>query len=151
MKLKKLTAIAATSALIVSCIAPTGVLANNYSDTAWTFSIATGGNAYASEGREKQDSTSAYMKCNTMTHNGGTTGSGNSYYGTAYGSTSLNGTYSNCMYNGKTSTRYLFTSGTVKYMTNYIKESNHSFARIWCESGYTSYATFTGVWSPDSI
>ena len=90
------------------------------------------------------------MKCNSYSHIGNQ-GSGNSYYGTAHGAVSKESSYSNRMYNGKVSTRYMFTSGTTKYMTNYIYESSCRWAKIYCESGYTSYATFSGVWSPDSV
>ena len=127
-----------------------GVLANNCGDTDWTFTYATGGNMYASSGHQKQDDSSSYMKCNSYSHIGNQ-GSGNSYYGTAHGAVSKYSTYSNRMYNGKVSTRYMFTPGTTKYMTNYIYESSCGWANIYCESGYTSYATFSGVWSPDSV
>ena len=152
MKLKKSVAVVTAAMVLAGSFGTMGVMANNHTDEDWRFSVATGGNVYASkEGREKQDTSSCYMKCNTCTHTGGTTGSGNSYFGTAHGAVTKDSTYRNCIYNGKGSTTYSFTPGTTKYMTNYIKETSNSWAKIWCESGYTSYATFTGVWSPDSI
>ena len=150
MYFKKFFATASAIAIIVGSLGTMGVLANNCSDTNWTFTYATGGNMYATTEREKTDDSSCYMKCNSYSHIGNQ-GSGNSYYGTAHGAVSQWSSYSNRMYNGKVSTRYLFTPGTTKYMTNYIYESSCRWAKIYCESGYTSYATFSGVWSPDSI
>ena len=150
MYFKKFFATASAIAIIVGSLGTMGVLANNCKDSNWTFTYATGGNMYASSGRQKQDDSSCYMKCNSYSHIGNQ-GSGNSYYGTAHGAVSKESSYSNRMYNGKVSTRYMFTSGTTKYMTNYIYESSCRWAKIYCESGYTSYATFSGVWSPDSV
>lgn len=150
MYFKKFFATASAIAIIVGSLGTMGVLANNCKDSDWTFTYATGGNMYASSGRQKQDDSSCYMKCNSYSHIGNQ-GSGNSYYGTAHGAVSKESSYSNRMYNGKVSPRYMFTSGTTKYMTNYIYESSCRWANIYCESGYTSYATFSGVWSPDSV
>lgn len=151
MYFKKFFATASAIAIIVGSLGTMGVLANNCGDTSWTFTYATGGNMYATkDGRQKQDDSSSYMKCNSYSHIGNQ-GSGNSYYGTAHGAVSKESSYGNRMYNGKVSTRYMFTSGTTKYMTNYIYESSCRWANIYCESGYTSYATFSGVWSPDSV
>ncbi len=150
MYFKKFFATASAIAIIVGSLGTMGVLANNCKDSDWTFTYATGGNMYASSGRQKQDDSSCYMKCNSYSHIGNQ-GSGNSYYGTAHGAVSKESSYSNRMYNGKVSTHYMFTSGTTKYMTNYIYESSCRWAKIYCESGYTSYATFSGVWSPDSV
>ncbi len=150
MRFKKFFATASAVAIITGSLGTMGVLANNCKDSDWTFTYATGGNMYASSGRQKQNDSSCYMKCNSYSHIGNQ-GSGNSYYGTAHGAVSKESSYSNRMYNGKVSTRYMFTSGTTKYMTNYIYESSCRWAKIYCESGYTSYATFSGVWSPDSV
>ena len=151
MRFKKFFATASAVAIITGSLGTMGVLANNCKDSDWTFTYATGGNMYATkDGRQKQDDSSSYMKCNSYSHIGNQ-GSGNSYYGTAHGAVSKESSYSNRMYNGKVSTRYMFTSGTTKYMTNYIYESSCRWAKIYCESGYTSYATFSGVWSPDSV
>ena len=151
MYFKKFFATASAIAIIVGSLGTMGVLANNCGDTSWTFTYATGGNMYATkDGRQKQDDSSSYMKCNSYSHSGNQ-GSGNMYQGTPHGAVSKESSYSNLMYNGKVSTRYMFTSGTTKYMTNYIYESSCRWANIYCESGYTSYATFSGVWSPDSV
>ena len=138
MKLKKFLATVSAVAIMAGSLGTMGVLANNCKDSNWTFTYATGGNMYVSSSRQKQDNSSCYMRCN-------------SYYGTAHGAVSEWSSYSNRMYNGKVSPRYMFTSGTTKYMTNYIYESSCGWANIYCESGYTSYATFSGVWSPDSV
>ena len=74
----------------------------------------------AKEGRQKQDDSSSYMKCNSYSHIGNQ-GSGNSYYGTAHGAVSKESSYSNRMYNGKVSTRYMFTSGTIHNNTDMIR------------------------------
>ena len=151
MKLKKFLATVSAVAIMAGSLGTMGVLANNCKDSNWTFTYATGGNMYATkDGRQKQDDSSCYMRCNSYSHIGNQ-GSGNSYYGTAHGAVSEWSSYSNRMYNGKVSPRYMFTSGTTKYMTNYIYESSCRWAKIYCESGYTSYATFSGVWSPDSV
>lgn len=151
MKMKRFFATASAVAIIAGSLGTMGVLANNCGDTNWTFTYATGGNMYAAkEGRQKTDDSSCYMKCNSYSHIGNQ-GSGNSYYGTAHGAITKGSSYSNRMYNGKVSTRYLFTPGTTRYMTNYIYETSCEWANIYCESGYTSYATFSGVWSPDSV
>ena len=150
MKLKKFLATVSAVAIMAGSLGTMGVLANNCKDSNWTFTYATGGNMYVSSSRQKQDNSSCYMRCNSYSHIGNQ-GSGNSYYGTAHGAVSEWSSYSNRMYNGKVSPRYMFTSGTTKYMTNYIYESSCRWAKIYCESGYTSYATFSGVWSPDSV
>lgn len=151
MKLQKMIATVGAVAVMAGSFGIIGVMASNYADTSYTFSFATGGNVYATKlGREKQDSTSSYMKCNSYVHTA-SNGSGSTYYGTVHGGMSASGSYTNPVYNGNSSKRYSFTSGTTRYMTNYVHEASYTYANIYCESGYTNHTSFSGVWSPDSI
>ena len=97
MKLKRILATVSAVAIMAGSLGTMGVLANNCGDTSWTFTYATGGNMYATkDGRQKQDDSSSYMKCNSYSHIGNQ-GSGNSYYGTAHGAVSKESSYSNRM------------------------------------------------------
>ncbi len=141
------------SALVVATCVPMISEASNYTDSAFTFNVsATGGAGCVSDtGRNKEDDSSSYMYCTSYqkTYSQGT---GSTYVATAYGSTcQVKGTFHNCNYRGNTAPSYSLSSGVKKYLTNYIYESGCRFATIYCSTNYTTYAKFSGLWSPDSI
>ena len=150
LKLSKLVAIG-VSALVIAGTVPMISEANNHTDSPFTFNVsATGGAGYVDEiGRTKDDASSSYMYCTsfTRTYVGGT---GNTYSATAYGSSNVKD-WHNCNYQGKTAPSYVFTSGTKRYLTNYIYESGCRYGTIYCNANYTTYAQFQGLWSPDSV
>lgn len=154
--MKKMPRVAAmgTAVLMLAGMLPTVAMANNHEDDPWVFNVsAQGGKAYVSPAnRNKLDNTSSYMKCDTFTqiYIGG---SGDTYVGTVHGSKGikLSDGLSDVYYGSRHSTSYTFKQGTVKYMTNFLYEAGYEYANIYCDAKYTTYAKFTGVWSPDSI
>lgn len=123
--------------------------ANNYEDTTFTFYFfGSQTSTYASEGREKMDYTSSYMYCDSAyePYVSGPL----KYNALVHGSSSETGSYADCYYNGNHSTTYTFYQGDAKYMTNYVKEAGKSWARIRVIKNGMQ-ATFSGLWSPDSI
>lgn len=126
-------------------------VASNYKDETWTFAIgAYGKTGYIAQyGREKQDDTGVYIKCDGYT--AATGANGTSFQATAYGSNNPNNGFFNCTYNGNSSRTYSIQNGSVYRMINYINEAKYKYANIWCYAPYNANVTFTGVWSPDSI
>lgn len=127
------------------------VVAGNYKDTPWTFEIGPHGKiGYITQyGREKQDDTGVYIKCDGYTASYGSMGT--SFQATAYGSNNPNNGFFNCTYNGNSSRTYNVQKGSVYKMVNYINEAKYKYANIWCYAAYNANVTFSGVWSPDSI
>lgn len=113
--------------------------ASNYKDTDFDFYFQLGTVGYSNtEMREKQDDTSAYMKCNSTTY---------SYTACVIGSYSLTGV----KYDLSGGHSYTFNSGTVHKMINYVFENKVPYAGIHAEKNYSYSCHATGVWSPDSI
>ena len=113
--------------------------AGNYQDTIFSFEFE--GIQRFTEFREKEDSTSAYMKCNTCT-------TGASYTAHVVAANESNPAVSGDVSNGHT---YLFTANTTYKMINYAYEYGFSYAAIACSPNYTYKFTASGLWSPDSV
>lgn len=126
-----------TTILMMCYVIP--VMASNYSDTTYNFYFKTeaGGTSFT-ELREKQDDTSAYMKCYATTY---------SYTGYVVAGQNKYG----CFYDASGGHRYTFNSGTVYKMINYVYENGYPLAAIYAERNYSYNYSASGVWSPDSI
>lgn len=149
MKIKNIIKLLVVAIFCVMFSYGNNVWADN-SDTPFEFWFnSSQQQTYASAGRRKYDSTSVYMYCSEAVEPYFNP-SDLKYYGTVHGSYSLNGSYYDCYYGSLHSTTYVFKMGNVKYMSNYVNESNRKYARIYVQKNGTG-ATFRGVWSPDSI
>lgn len=139
MKKKKINntiIILLTLSLILFSIIP--VTASNYHDTTYEFYFRSSAGISETELREKEDDTSAYMKCTSTEH--------------PY-TASVVGVYkdSSIRYDASGGHRYTFYSGTVTKLINYVYENNFSYAAIRALRSYSSSYYATGLWSPDSI
>ncbi len=149
---KKLIALGTAAFMLVGAF-PAVNYASNWADQAFTFTLVSDGSSrYVAEKNQlKLDDSSVYMKC-TSSVKTSTSSSEGGYYGTAHGSSSDSGGLMDCFSGSKHSETYYFSAGTTKYMTNYINETGHIYANIYCVGGkYLRYMQFSGVWSPDSI
>lgn len=125
-----------TVSLIVLSIVP--ACASNYHDTVYEFYFLSTSGISDTELREKEDDTSAYMKCNSTVY---------PYTAHVVATYDKGGT----RYDASGGHKYTFYSGTVCKLINYVYENNFSYASIRAKrSGSTSYYA-TGLWSPDSI
>lgn len=113
--------------------------ASNYTDTAFDFYFrsSTGG-VSCTERREKLDDTSVYMKCESTSY---------SYTARVYASPTMYGAY----YDVSNDHTYVFNSGTVRKMINYVYENGFKYAVIYADRNYSYNYVATGLWSPDSI
>lgn len=150
---KHIIALSGAAMLLVSAI-PTVAYASNFADTSFVFTFYNPNSLptyVQNENRPKEDSTSSYMKCNTAVGIYGGT-SGYTYKATVHGSSSISGGLADCYYGSSHSKTESLTANTTKYLTNYVKETGHAYANIYCEPGKYTYNTkYSGVWSPDSI
>ena len=115
------------------------VVASNYKDTTYTYYFRTDQNGSDfTERREKQDDTSAYMKCEKT-----------SFPYTAF-VVGANGLFdkSRDLSGGH---QYTFDTGTVYKMINYVYENNYKYAAIYAKRIYAYNYTASGLWSPDSV
>ena len=115
------------------------VKASNYTDTEYTYRFWDDNRGAAcTSAREKQDATSVYMKCQST-----------SYYYTAF----VFGTHAtwDVLRDLSGGHRYIFYTGTVRKMINYVYEKGYKYAGIYAERGYPAEFSATGLWSPDSI
>lgn len=151
--MKKKLAALGSAVLMLAGAFPAINYASNWADTDFSFElISEGSSRYAvSINRLKTDDSSVYMKC-TSSSRTSTNSSEGGYYGTAHGSSGELGGLTDCFSGSKHSKTYFFSAGTERYMTNYINETGHIYANIYCVGGkYLRYMNFKGVWSPDSI
>lgn len=144
-KIIKLITIVISAAVII-ILSSSFAEANNYADEPWSFTVGPhGGTGYiVKTGRNKTDASSVYIKCDEGTE-------GKSFLGTAYGSNSADKGFFNCTYNGKASKSYSIKKDSVFLMTNYIYEAGYGYANVFYDAKYIGNASFSGVWSPDSI
>ncbi len=155
MRLKNFKYIPFIVAFVVLVLDGYGVvLAQNHKDTGYQFDfdIRTTACYATSSGRRKDDDSYVYMNC-TGGRAGYITGV-LSYYATAHGGYSSNGSFYDCYYRKKHSTTYVLKYdtkskiGQTGLLSNYINESGRTYARIYV-SNKTPQASFSGVWSPD--
>ena len=111
----------------------------NVSDTSFYVSNANGNQTSI---RGKWDYTSSYMKNTAI------------MTGTRYNAVSVGrmSALPGENWNSYGAPSYTFTSGTTRYMINYVKENGCGYCSILTNSvpGYGSY-TASGWWSPDSV
>ena len=105
-------------------------------------------NVMWTEARTKDDYTSSYQKCVSAKE---------SYGSRVYGSSSSNPVnIGQINYNlknpstGKATTTYSFSTGTTRYMVNYVKENNLKYAGMAFMPGGYGYSVHI-KWSPDSV
>lgn len=117
----------------------TPVLANNHSDSTYTFDFKN--KQLTTDFRKKSDDSYMYMKCTSITNN-------RSYTAHAV----ANNTTSKKNYvdvsRGHT---YRFTKGTTYKMVNFVNEDNYKYGAIAASPNYANSFTANGLWSPDSI
>jgi len=115
------------------------VSASNYKDTVFEFyfKTATGGDT-TTEPREKQDDSSAYMKCEAATF---------AYTAQVTGMNSLFDLH----YDMSGGHKYTFDTGTVYKMINYVYEYGYKYASIYAKRVYSYNYSANGLWSPDSV
>lgn len=115
------------------------VSASNYKDTIFEFyfKTATGGDV-TTEPREKQDDSSAYMKCEKTVF---------PYTAKVLG---MNGLFE-MRYDMSGGHEYTFDNGTVYKMINYVYENNLKYAAIYAKRVYSYNYSANGLWSPDSV
>ncbi|MCI8824600.1 MAG: hypothetical protein HFH63_01700 [Lachnospiraceae bacterium] len=151
--MKKKLAALGTAVLMLAGAFPAINYASNWADTDFSFElISEASSRYAvSINRLKTDDSSVYMKC-TSSSRTSTNSSEGGYYGTAHGSSRELGGLADCFSGSKHSETYMFYEGATRYMKNYINETGHIYANIYCVGAkYLRYMNFKGVWSPDSI
>lgn len=133
---KKFIAFALCLMMAIPVVGVGAAYAGNYTDTAFQFDFRNGG-SWVTASRAKQDYTSSYMKC---TRSGG---------GLSYKATAVARSGSSIIYVG--SPTYSFTTGTTRYLVNYVKESGYNYASIYATPNSSAAYTAIGLWSPDSI
>lgn len=93
--------------------------------------------------RQKEDSTSMYMNCASIT---------TPYIASARG-TRDGSTFYDCSYDWQAATvkrfTYQFVSGNKRFMYNYVKENGFVYCAI--SANTSSNGSATGYWSPDSV
>lgn len=115
------------------------VSASNYKDTVFEFYFKTAaGGTTSTELREKQDDSSAYMKCEKTVF---------PYTAYVVASQSVYDEY----YNASGGHIYTFDTGTVYKMINYVYENHYKYAAIYAKRVYSYNYAANGLWSPDSI
>ncbi len=115
------------------------VSASNYKDTVFDFYFKTAaGGSTTTELREKQDDSSAYMKCEKTVF---------PYTAFVLGTQSVYDEY----YDVSDGHHYTFDSGTVYKMINYVYENDFKYAVIHAKRVYSYNYAANGLWSPDSI
>ena len=115
------------------------VSASNYKDTVFEFYFKTAaGGTTTTELREKQDDSSAYMKCEKTVF---------PYTALVLGTQSVYDEY----YDVSKGHHYTFDSGTVYKMINYVYENNFKYAVIHAKRVYSYNYAANGLWSPDSV
>lgn len=100
------------------------------------------------EARTKDDYTSSYQKCISAkeTYNSCVYGS-NKSYPTNIGDLDY---YLKNPSTGKATPSYSFSTGTTRYMINYVKENNMKYAGMAFSPGGMGYSVHI-KWSPDSV
>ena len=131
-KIKKVLGTVLLSAMVFSVAGNTSVLANNCSDTNFSFTFSNA-QKYTSK---------MYMKCNSIAQNA-------SYTAHAAGCKKANAsTVIDC------SKGYTYTfkkAGQYYYMTNWVKEKGYGYACVACSPNYGYKFSASGVWSPDNV
>lgn len=138
-RMKKMAAILLAATICMGTMSGiTPVLANNCTDTSFSFTFAN--SMKYTSARAKNDTSKIYMKCNSVSKSGAT------YTAHAIGTNSTSTTGADCS-GGYT---YNFGAGTTRYMTNWVNENGYTYARIGASPNYSYSFTAKGVWSPDN-
>lgn len=139
MKIKKHISKAIILLTILMIFYTVPVSASNYKDTVFEFYFKTAaGGTTSTELREKQDDSSAYMKCEKTVF---------PYTAYVVASQSVYDEY----YNASGGHIYTFDTGTVYKMINYVYENHYKYAAIYAKRVYSYNYAANGLWSPDSI
>lgn len=120
-------------------VCQTRALANNHTDTSYTFTFRTEMNGTSP--REKTDTSSTYMKCTSIPSN-------RSYTAYVCGSNTISG---NSVTDVSRGYNYLFQKDTVYFMRNWVHENGYKYATVMANRNYGTSFVASGVWSPDSI
>lgn len=144
VNIKKMLSKTLAGALVGALVFSTGMTvtwANNYTDTeeTITFDAASGDYLAYTRVREKQDSSSGYIR-------GIWADNDYTFSAALVGADASGNTYENFRL-----ITYRVYPGRSLYMTNYVKESGYNYASMKCESDYDSGYSVYFAWSPDSI
>lgn len=146
LNIKKMLSKTLAGALAGALVFSTGMTitwANNHTDTTatMTFDEVSGDYVDYTMGREKEDTSSGYIR--------GIWADNNYSFSAALVGANANGgtTY----YENFELKTYRVYPGQERYMINYVKESGYNYAAMKCESDYASQYTVHFAWSPDSI
>ena len=113
--------------------------ASNYKDTVFEFYFKTAaGGTTSTELREKQDDSSAYMKCEKTVF---------PYTAFVIAAQSVDDEY----YNASGGHVYTFDTGTVYKMINYVYENHYKYAAIYVKRVYSYNYAANALLSPDSV
>lgn len=129
------------AAMLMAATIVTGTvpaMAGNIDDTGYSFTFRNATNF--TEMREKNDDTSMYMSCQSVSR------AGVSYTAHAVGSATVGGTKNDC-----SAGVYTFYAGTTRYIANYVNEWGYRYGGIAAAPNYSYAYTASGVWSPDSV
>ena len=155
--LKRVGMIALTAAITGAALAPNFAMANNSDDSVWEvhWEGTPSAGFLSSVGRKKEDNSYVYVKSTSVVSTAYNTTTTLPIDVTAYGAKTNMKTsttnYKNVSYNGKKSMTYRLLPGTSCLLSNYIYEAGYRSAAIYYEptSIYSTYVTYSGVWSPD--
>lgn len=137
MKRKKVMVAICVASLLMSNLSLTS-LANNNSDTAFDFNFNYLATVCVTEGREKQDASSSYIKASKLPSGGMEVRINGSY--TQYKPTWYNATVNNA---------WISETGVGRFIQQLVYERGYSYAQLeGRKSSQTQDAK--GVWSPDS-
>lgn len=155
-KIKRTFITVMTVVCALSSVAAISASANNCSDTEDTYAVGGYAYKYTDAARRKEDYSSSYQKCisSTVTYQSWVFASKTAYPGSAASN------HVTLTYKGKTTPSYYFSSGTIRYMVNYINEYNdlqsngadkYLYAGMTFWTGSTKGGSTHIRWSPDSV
>ncbi len=136
--------ILATTLVAGSLLAmPTEALANNYTDTRFSFHLPYDSSVAYTNFRQKMDRSKCYIKC---------TDAYLYFYVKVEGATSASATSGvDCSHGNTTGYGQIIYTGTETLLTNRVYEKGYRYARLKAHAKTSPYDTGAyGVWSPDN-
>lgn len=138
MKRKKLLAAICAASLLMSNASLTS-LANNSSDTEFDFNFNYLATVCVTEGREKEDASSSYIKASQLPSGGMEVRISGAYT-----------KYKDLWHNVTVNNAWISETGVGRFIQQLVYENGYSYARLeGRKSNQTQDAA--GVWSPDSV
>lgn len=148
-KFKRTVVLTLATLCAISSMGLFSASANNYTDTEGTYPVGGYAWRWTDAARTKEDTSSSYQKCISSTC---------TYYSWVYASnyaSPQNLSQLNCHptdpKTGKITPQYTFSTGTTRYMINYVRENKYPRAGMMFWTGSTTTGSTHILWSPDSI